>query len=440
MARTDNLKNFLNDVAESIKIKKGIVGKISASKFDEEIASITGGSTPILQSKEARPTISSQRIKPDEGYDGLSEVLVKGINLQRKSATPKTTTQEIIYDESYDGLAKVTIEAVTSDIDTNIVSTNIRKGISILGVEGNLETIDAPSGNIEITANGNYDVAQYATASVQVGATAVTKGFIINEFDSNGYATDITILGFNTIPSYYIGGSADAGRGIARYLKNVVSNDATKIGTYAFYNCISLNEANFPKVTSIDDYVFYGCSKLKKITTDELTSIGQNAFRGCSLFELTELSDTIETIEQYAFYGCSKVALTKLPSNLTSLGSYVFQNCSALAIKEIPSGITMIGNSTFRGCTALTEVTALGNLTQVTSFAFNGCSNLTKFVMPNITSVPKINASYTSVFAGTPIASGTGYIYTPDALVEEFKESTYWTSYANQIKGLSELE
>ena len=40
---------------------------------------------------------------------------------------------------------------------------------------------------------------------------------------------------------------------------------------------------------------------------------------------------------------------------------------------------------------------------------------------------------------GTPIANGNGYIYVPDADVETYKTATNWSTYANQIKGLSEL-
>jgi hypothetical protein len=48
MARTNNLTNFLTDVADAIRSKKGTTGVIPASSFDTEIASITtgGGITP----------------------------------------------------------------------------------------------------------------------------------------------------------------------------------------------------------------------------------------------------------------------------------------------------------------------------------------------------------------------------------------------------------
>lgn len=43
MARTDNLTNFLTDVADAIREKKGTTGTIQASNFDTEIANISTG-------------------------------------------------------------------------------------------------------------------------------------------------------------------------------------------------------------------------------------------------------------------------------------------------------------------------------------------------------------------------------------------------------------
>lgn len=46
MARVDTLGNFLTDVADAIREKKGTSSLISPSDFDTEIGSISGGSSP----------------------------------------------------------------------------------------------------------------------------------------------------------------------------------------------------------------------------------------------------------------------------------------------------------------------------------------------------------------------------------------------------------
>lgn len=58
---------------------------------------------------------------------------------QEKRATPTTEEQEITYDRGYSGLEKVIVDAVTNEIDKNIIPSNIKAGVSILGVDGNVE-------------------------------------------------------------------------------------------------------------------------------------------------------------------------------------------------------------------------------------------------------------------------------------------------------------
>ena len=69
-------------------------------------------------------------------------------------------------------------------------------------------------------------------------AKPVTKGFIINEFNSSGYATDISVVGMTTIPNYALG-SYDKNyvTFLNKNLKNVhFPDNLTEIGDYAFFD------------------------------------------------------------------------------------------------------------------------------------------------------------------------------------------------------------
>lgn len=59
--------------------------------------------------------------------------------LQDKTVTPTTSEQTITADSGKDGLGTVTVSAVTAAIDVNIVSGNIKDGVTILGVTGTYE-------------------------------------------------------------------------------------------------------------------------------------------------------------------------------------------------------------------------------------------------------------------------------------------------------------
>ena len=65
--------------------------------------------------------------------------LVPKSNLSDLTITPTTSQQEFNHPDS-DGYNQVIVEAVTSTIDSNIKSENIKKDISILGVKGSLES------------------------------------------------------------------------------------------------------------------------------------------------------------------------------------------------------------------------------------------------------------------------------------------------------------
>ena len=191
-------------------------------------------------------------------------------------------------------------------------------------------------------------------------------------------------------------------------------------------------------ITSIGDYAFYGRSNLALTSLpNSITSIDDYAFDSCGNLALTSLPSNLLKIGQRAFGYCSNLALTSLPDTLTTLSYYAFQSCSKLNIKSIPAGVTEIPSYCFRNCSSLTEITMHGNVITIEQ-AFPNCSNLAKIVMPNVTSVPTLSTA--SAFSNTPIASGTGYIYVPDSLVDSFKSATNWSTYADQIKPLSELE
>lgn len=54
--------------------------------------------------------------------------------------------------------------------------------------------------------------------------------------------------------------------------------------------------------------------------------------------------------------------------------------------------------------------------------------------------VIELNRTPEFLIYSTPIGSGNGYIYVPDNLVQDYKQSTSWTELSAKIKGLSEYE
>lgn len=155
-------------------------------------------------------------------------------NLQEKEVNPTTEKQEIIADKEYSALSKVMINAVTRDIDSNIQSYNIKKDVSILGVTGNVIELNGeersttptkdtqiitpsadknaitkmtvnpipdeyiiPSGEIEINANGNYNVTDKVSARVSVPEKTLTTKTITANGTYN--ASDDNVDGYSQV-------------------------------------------------------------------------------------------------------------------------------------------------------------------------------------------------------------------------------------------------
>lgn len=90
-----------------------------------------------LESKTVKSTKTAQTILPEE-TDYFKEIIVNPIILETVTVTPSTSQQEITSSADKDGIEKVIVEAVTSSIDENIIPDNIKQGVSILGVTGNM--------------------------------------------------------------------------------------------------------------------------------------------------------------------------------------------------------------------------------------------------------------------------------------------------------------
>lgn len=120
---------------------------------------------------------------------------------------------------------------------------------------------------------------------------------------------------------------------------------------------------------------------------------------------------------------------------ITKTVLYAFGYRKSLVSAEFPNLKTLAGYS-FHACSALQRV-ELQSVSRIENSVFNSCEKFETLIIgsPNVCYLQTA-----TTFNGTPIASGTGYIYVPDELVDAYKTATNWSALANQIKGISELE
>ena len=125
-------------------------------------------------------------------------------------------------------------------------------------------------------------------------------------------------------------------------------------------------------------------------------------------------------------------SITELNCNITtSIRQYAFRACAALASVNFPSA-TSVALGAFWQCTALTKA-EFSSAVAFANNAFYGCSALTAVILRSTDQLCTITGT---PFAASAIASGTGYIYVPAALVDQYMAS--WTAYAEQIRAIED--
>ena len=240
-------------------------------------------------------------------------------------------------------------------------------------------------------------------------------------------------------------------------IQKVETGDSvTSIGSYAFYNCLSLASITIPDgVTSIGGSAFVGCSSLASITIpNSVTSIGGSAFYNCySLLSITipnsvrsidsevfyncyslssiTIPNSVTSIGHHAFNNCTSLSSITIPDGLTSIGSYAFQNCRSLSLITIPDGVTSIDSNAFSDCYSLSSITIPDSVTSIGSSAFQNCYGVRYYDFTRHTAVPTLSS--TNAFTGISADCG---IRVPAALADEWKAATNWATYANKIVGV----
>lgn len=109
---------------------------------------------PKLQTKTQAPGTAAVAVKPDTGYDGLSQVTVNAIPVETKSATPTKDAQTITPSEGK-FLSQVTVAAMPANY---IV----------------------PTGTKSITANGEANIKEFEKVNVNVQPKLQEKATTVN--------------------------------------------------------------------------------------------------------------------------------------------------------------------------------------------------------------------------------------------------------------------
>lgn len=408
----------------------------------------------------------------------LTASLDKGIveiikNKQIKSAVPMTEQQTIEADAGYE-LEKCIVEPIP-------------------------EEYVIPNGEIEITANGEYDVKEYEKAVIKTGATDKLQWKCDNmktlrqEFSNyKGESLDEVLRGLDTsqvttmeqifancinLTSLDLSelDTSNVTNMHGMFQMNTSPNKLTNIILIGKFSTISVTDMNnmfygyYGETLDLSNFntsnvtnmysMFNGCKKLKtinvseKFNTSKVTSIG-SMFRSCTKLENPFAMDTSNvTSMDYTYSRCSNLKTTYNydVSNATSLVG-IYEECLVLESEiEMTLGETNVNmNRTFYYCHKIPKVTIHGS-ENVKTFdnTFHSCYALTELSLNliNATSISRIvtnttnmtNLDLKNIKLSLQIGSGNqyGHLLTLDSLLNTIKE--LWNNTDNALGGTKTL-
>lgn len=191
-----------------------------------------------------------------------------------------------------------------------------------------------------------------------------------------------------TNPLYLVGHLTVNGE----YVKEVtLSEGATRVGDYAFYNCTDITSVTIPStVTSIGSGAFGSCGAIASFTSPVFGSTYRKLFAGC--FDDEYFPGSIKVDEYYV-----PASLKTLHVTGTTIEQSAFEDWTQLETVTIDN-LTSIPFSAFRFCVGLTSITLPGSLESIADNAFDCCYRLTEVC--NLSSLELIAGKVRRDFGG----------------------------------------
>lgn len=321
------------------------------------------------------------------GSGGIVPAGTKTVNITANGETVEDVTQyekvKVVADIPV-GVFPDGVLGITKNGDYDVTE---KKSVSV-----NVPGI-VPAGTKEIAENGAYDVAEFASVDVNVPATGITpEGTKVMTITANGTVTEDVSAYKNVEVTVAVpvsggdGGSSKEAEIIAGTVTEYSNADVTSAKQEAFRYCSRLKKLDLPNLASVPTSMCYEDGMLAEVNLPAATVIGFTAFNSC-----TRLS-----------------GMLKLPKCIT-LNRSAFARCDL-------HGVDMLGGG------------------YLNPYCFDQNSDFTTLVIRNTTTITQMSTAPSNVFAN--VANVT--VYVPDNLLESYKKATNWSAIAGQIKALSE--
>lgn len=414
MAKNDNLGDFLTDIADAIRAKKGVNDQINAQDFAAEISSIESGGSVVPSAPHRDVTFVD--------IDGTILYSFSREQFMTLTSLPNLPTQEGLVCQGWNhtleeaqsyvgqyGSLKIGATYMTDDGSTRLyirIYTKGRKTVPLYFSQTVSQGVSIDWGDdtpVETLEGEGYvnTLHEYADIGDYIIRLSVSDGVL--NFGSG--ETENCVMGSTGNPN-------KANR--AMLIKAEIGSGVTNIGAYAFEYCHALQVCSIPKgVTGFGTYVFAYCSSLEHITIPSgLTDYSSYTFRDCTNLVTVSLPQGNTSFSTAIFYYCSSLTSINIPATVKSLGVYFLQYCYSLPALVMPNSVTSFG-----------------------AFAMAACPGVVLYDFTAYTSVPALGQ--TNVFNNIPTDCK---IVVKDELYDTWIATTNWSTYADRIIKLSDYD
>lgn len=408
MAKTNNLTDFLADLANAIREKEGSTEAINPQTFSTRILALETGGSGGGGGGSATAAIPSKAVNFRD-YDGAVLFSYTKEDFLALSELPPLPTQKGLICQEWNwslAEAKSYVQNFgTLDIGCNYITDDGKTRLYItISVSGRM---DVPLYFSQTAANGVVVDWGDGSGTETFEATGIiTTTHLYNkvgDFIITLKPTDGCVLGLGDVTTNSCVLGATSTKPYSNMLRKVeIGNNMSAIDNYAFNYCYSLKTISVPKnCLTFGISAFNYCYSLDSIVLPNGVSLGTSCFNYC--YGLT-----------YCISG----------SNTTNIAGSVFNYCYGLSSFVIPPNITTI-EKVFYSCYGLIRINVPASVASIKSQAFYYCTGMKVYDFRYHTKVPSLAA--TSGFSSIPADCK---IVVPDNLYNSWKSATNWSNSA----------